>query len=141
MDFSGKDSKNKSPSEYQKIKIKHLERQFEFSFEPWLFDFAMTVSEPVKVHAWLMASKHYSVAWDPQMKEMDFSGKGDWGKWGLERTLAYLGKEIYDHFGRVNFTINGKPVENGFVKVSMERKQEVRKRLIEAGIYAEDTPF
>ncbi len=96
----------------QQDKIRNLERKFKFSFAPWLYKFAMTVNEPVKVYSWLHASRNYDVHWDDATRVMDFTDKGDagreWAKFGMVCVKNYLGQELYRHFGKIVFSLNGK---------------------------------
>src|SRR5665213_3168238 len=111
MDFSEKNlpaiRNNNSPHEYQAVKLKHIERQFDFTWEAWMHDLAMTVSEPIAVFAWMVQSKKYGVSWDEETRTMNFTDDGikkwKWAEWGLSKVRAYLGNEIYNCFGVVKF--------------------------------------
>lgn len=103
--------KKSDVDEYQEIKIRQLESQFKFKFDDWLHGFAMTVRNPVRVYSWFVQSKKYWIFWDAQMKIMNFCDGGDeknkWAEWGMRKVKNFLGKEIFEHFGRVQFQVNG----------------------------------
>ncbi len=98
----------------QHDRIRSLENKFEFSFEPWLHGFAMTLAEPVKAFAHFVQPKGYDVDWNPQTRVMNF--RGDLAKWGMENVKRWLGKEVFDHFGKIRFAVNGVAVTEKQVK-------------------------
>ncbi len=117
MDFFSKDTpshtKNKTaPHEYQGARVKGIERQFNFTFSPWLHDLAMTVAEPIMIYAWMVQSEKYTVSWDEVEKTMcftDFCNDQRWNyaSWAMRHVKELLGRQIYDHFGKIKFSVNG----------------------------------
>lgn len=110
MSFTPKNAASSKVDEYQSIRVRQLENQFKFSFDPWLHTFAMVVNDPVKVWGWMQRDNKYRVSWDSSKRVMDFSddgGRERWALWGLNNVKKYLGVELYNHFGHVKFSING----------------------------------
>lgn len=92
-------------------RIRYLENQFDFRFDPWLHGFAMTLSEPARAFAHFVQPAGYDVDWNPQSHVMNFTGT--LAKYGMENIKRWLGKEVFDHFGKVRFSVNGvETVEN-----------------------------
>lgn len=98
------DAGNQGIDENQAYKVRFTEQKFRFKFEPWLYAFAMTLHEPAKAYAWFVQSKKYRVIWNHETRMMNFTG--DMAKWGMENIKRYLGKEVFDHFGQIRFTVN-----------------------------------
>lgn len=115
MDYSNNDlfpkaGKRTEADEYTQIRIKGIERQFKTTFPKWLYDFAMTVSEPIKVYAWFLQSKKYKIEWDEHTRVMNFIGYGhkqNYQGWAIEQIKKILGRELFDHFGKISFAIDG----------------------------------
>lgn len=109
MSYIPKNAVNTRLDDRQSIRIRQLEDQFQFKFSPWMHAFAMTVTEPVKVYSHMHAPKKCDISWDSEKKIMDFSGSN--AAWKLGHVKTYLGKELYEHFGHVKFSINGYVLE------------------------------
>lgn len=111
MKFLQTNSENSfQPDEYQDAKIKFTERKFKISFTPWQHALAMAVSEPVKIYAWFISSRKYSVTFDPQTKIMHFRDDGDkttqWARFGMSHVKTFLGSAIYSVFGPIRYMVN-----------------------------------
>ncbi len=113
MQFSdnrSNDENNFQPDEYQQIRVRQLENKFKFKFEPWLYGFAMTLREPVKAYAWFVQSKKYWMIWKPETKVLNFCDdekNSKWAKWAIQNIKRFLDKELFEHFGKIEFQANG----------------------------------
>lgn len=115
MDYSDKNSTGvkkatRVAGENQQAKVRYIERQFEVSFPKWLYDLALTLSEPIKAYSWFMQSLKYKVEFDEESRIMNFIGyghSGNYPQWAIGCIKEMLGKEIYEHFGKLTFAIDG----------------------------------
>lgn len=118
MDFFNNDSqghsdnkKYESVDEVQHIRVRSLEVKNKFKFDPWMHALAMKISEPVKVYAWMVQSKRYKIEWNHETRTLNFidmtESERQFAKFGMKGVKNYLGNDIFDHFGKINYAING----------------------------------
>jgi hypothetical protein len=94
----------------KKYSVRFVEQQFNIKMPPWIYNFALKLTHPVKAYTWLMASEKYSVEWDEEKRIMNFLDDGSrykFAQWGMNKVKQYLGKDVYEHFGKITFTVNG----------------------------------